>query len=431
MSRTDRIAAASLEEILDPAHSALVLIDVQNDFCAPDGACAGVGDDLQVIPQMVDRIKPLLAAARSMGMLIVFVRASYDPIVLSPPWMDQLNARRRFTGGICREGSAGIEFYEGTGPIDSPKEIVVTKHRYSAFWGTDIDLVLRSNGISTIVLAGVATECCSESTARDAFFRDYRVVTVADGMASYSQERHGASLKVLAYYFGPVMSADAVIEIWKQHGVPRRPPGDAAANAAAGELFAREDTALLLVGTQNDHCSAKGGAANAGMGVRAIERCLPRVAAVMAAARRGKSLVCHLHLVDRPGTRSAGAPRGERRLCTEGSAGAAPAAGFAPAADEPLIIAHRQTGFVDTRLDLLLRSNGIRNLVLAGVTTSGLVDSTAREASVRDYRTWVVEDGVANFDIDESLHGPSLEILRRGVATVASSDAYLGAAQGG
>ena len=77
------------------------------------------------------------------------------------PGSDQA-ARRGYTKGICISGTPGMDFCEGMGPIFSQNEIVVRKHRYSAFWGSDIDLILRSNGIDTIVLAGVTTECCIE-----------------------------------------------------------------------------------------------------------------------------------------------------------------------------------------------------------------------------------------------------------------------------
>ena len=137
---------------------------------------------------MIARLKNLIDAARDARMLIVFVRTIYDEPFLSPALAEQY-LRRGYPNSICLTGSRGAEFYDGIGPLDEPNEILITKHRYSAFWGSSVDLVLRTNGIRTLVLTGIATEVCVESTARDAFFRDYQVVVPEDCVGSYSEER--------------------------------------------------------------------------------------------------------------------------------------------------------------------------------------------------------------------------------------------------
>ena len=100
----------------------------------------------------------------------------------------------------------------------APNEVLVTKHRYSAFGGSSIDLVLRTNGIRTVVLTGVATEVCVESTARDAFFKDYQVVVVEDCVGCYSPERQMASLVVVARSFGTVSSSQDIAAVWQRLG---------------------------------------------------------------------------------------------------------------------------------------------------------------------------------------------------------------------
>jgi len=176
------------EERIDPASTALVIIDVQNDFALPQGVCGLVGDDVSPVAPMIDRLKVLAAAARRANLLIIFMRTIYDDVVLSPTLAEQYG-RRGYPGSICLTGTHGAEFVNGIEPVDAPNEIVLTKHRYSAFWGSAIDLFLRTNGIRTLVLAGIATEVCVESTARDAFFRDYQVVVPADCVGCYSEER--------------------------------------------------------------------------------------------------------------------------------------------------------------------------------------------------------------------------------------------------
>src|SRR5690606_21309431 len=126
--------------------------------------------------------------------LILFVRATYDGEVLSGPLAETYH-RRSFLESQCAEGSFGADWYGGLAPDPAaPNEVVVTKHRFSVFWGTDADLYLRANGIRTLVFAGVVTSGCVESSLRDAFFRDYYVVAASDCVTEASPERHGAAL---------------------------------------------------------------------------------------------------------------------------------------------------------------------------------------------------------------------------------------------
>src|SRR5215471_9573786 len=208
------------EERIDPASTALLVIDVQNDFALPQGVCGLVGDDVSPVAPMIDRLKVLIAAARRANLLIIFMRTIYDDVVLSPTLAEQY-ARRGYPNSICLTGSHGAEFVEGIDPREAPNEIVLTKHRYSAFWGSAIDLFLRTNGIRSLVLAGIATEVCVESTARDAFFRDYQVVLVDDCMSSFSPERHAATLTVVGRSFGVVASSEQIRDIW-DHTMPGR-----------------------------------------------------------------------------------------------------------------------------------------------------------------------------------------------------------------
>src|SRR4051812_9996786 len=221
-SRYEKNKVLSFEERVDPASTALVIIDVQNDFTLPQGICGGGGDDISPVAPMIARLKALIESARSAGMLIVFVRTIYDEPVLSPTLAEQY-LRRGYPNSICLTGTRGAEFHDGIGPRDAPNEILITKHRYSAFWGSPIDLVLRTNRIRTVVLTGVATEVCVESTARDAFFKDYQVVVPADCVGCYSQDRQQAALVVIARSFGVVTASSEVAAVWRQLGNGPRP----------------------------------------------------------------------------------------------------------------------------------------------------------------------------------------------------------------
>lgn len=195
---------------LNPAETALIVVDVQNDFCAQGGYFDRTGADLAPIDPAVDQMGELIAAARNAGVIVIFVRSFYDPIYLSAAQ----NARRRRMGWdipLCRQGSWGVEFYKLS---PKPEEVVVTKHRYDAFFNTGLELVLRSNGIRNVTLCGVATNVCVESTARSAFFRDFEVVVANDCCAARNMQAHEAALENVRKHFGMVANGVEIQEVW-------------------------------------------------------------------------------------------------------------------------------------------------------------------------------------------------------------------------
>jgi ureidoacrylate peracid hydrolase len=389
-SRYEKTTVLTFDERVDPTSTALVIIDVQNDFALPQGVCGQVGDDISPVAPMVTRLKTLIDAARKAGVLIVFVRTIYDEAVLSPSLTEQY-LRRGYPNSICLTGTPGAEFYGGIGPQDAPNEVLVTKHRYSAFWGSPIDLVLRRNGIRTVVLTGIATEVCVESTARDAFFRDYQVVVPEDCVGCYSEDRQRAALVVIARSFGVVTVSSDIAAVWQRRGNgPRNWQPENRAQRALTTLAARlqpAHTALLLVNLQSDlfsEISARGNVS--------LRHALPSVQRLLADARHSGCLVIH--------ARSAGA-------LAEGKI--APfMAGFEPQSNEQVVTCYRSSAFADTQLDVLLRSNCIRTVVVAGASSNGAIETTVREASDKDYHAIVPSDGVATFDSEADLHAASL-----------------------
>ena len=107
--------------------------------------------------------------------------------------------------GMCVEGTPESEIHPDLAPL--PGEKVVLKHRYSAFFNTDLDTVLRCLKVEDLVVTGVMTNLCCESTARDAYYRDYRVFFLADGTGAVCEEMHIASLLNLSYGFAFVTDA--------------------------------------------------------------------------------------------------------------------------------------------------------------------------------------------------------------------------------
>ncbi len=404
-------------ERLDPTHTALVLIDIQNDFCHPDGVFGRLGHDLSMMPAMAKNTHVALAAARRKGILTLFVRATYDDEVLSGPLAETYH-RRGFIESQCLEGSFGADWYADLGPAPgAANEIAVTKHRFSAFFGSDIDLYLRANGIRTLVLCGVVTSGCVESTLRDAFFRDYYVVCAGDCVTEASPERHQASLHKIGQAFGEVRTAAAVAACWDgaRDAVPQRSVA-AKRSAALSDLSSRLDPAhcaLVLIDLQPDACGVDSIVGRSGVDLMAIAGAVKQAGTLLAHARSAGMRIIHVRT--ECGDAEASPAGLLMQHATAGwrpdSAGVAFLPEVAPRAGEWVVTKHRSSAFVDTRLELLLRSNGIVCVLVCGVATHGSVESTVRDASMRDYYVVVAREAVAAPDNLRHLHAASLEAM--------------------
>ncbi len=294
MTKLDKGRAVPFAEKISAASTALIVVDVQNDFCHPDGYHAKAGADMSMMPAMAANMGRLVDAARKAGALIVWVRATYDEIFQGAPLGEQMtkggNALER-----CREGSWGADWFGDLRPNEAPNELVVTKHRYSAFWDTEIDLYLRSNGIASVVVAGVITSGCVESTARDAFFRNYYVVLPGDASASYARERHDASLRKMGLTMANVTASAEVAAVW-QDTAPG-PRGWHVAEKEARRLSALHQmvdpahTAFLVVDLQNDFCHDDGLMGRRNEGLKHNQSILPTVQKTLAAARRAGAMI--------------------------------------------------------------------------------------------------------------------------------------------
>lgn len=203
-----------------PMHSALLMVDLQNDFVDAQGWVVQqqlegfLGDT--GISAALDRSRELLAAARAADLPVVFIRMLGDDRYLSPALHAQYMRNHKHERPVCvQEGTWGADFADGLGPSDRAGEFVLDKHRYSAFIGTRLDQVLRSNGVKTIVVCGVATSGCVESTIRDGFMMDYYVVVAGDACADYEPGRHKATLSKMDLSFGTVVPTAEIAQRWR------------------------------------------------------------------------------------------------------------------------------------------------------------------------------------------------------------------------
>jgi ureidoacrylate peracid hydrolase len=149
----------------------------------------------------------------------VFVRNIYSTdnnLYLSDSWLE--HAARRRKGGytsipVCAAGSWEGDFYGDVRPQTG--DAIVTKHRYSAFHGTDLETILRSNGIRTVILTGVVSNVCVETSAREAFVRDYYVVAPYDGTAAYVLADHEGTMSNIDRFFGEISTLEEISTIWR------------------------------------------------------------------------------------------------------------------------------------------------------------------------------------------------------------------------
>lgn len=183
---------------LNPAKAALLVVDMQKFFLDPNSPTFTEGGIA-----ILGNVKALIEAFRAAKRPVIYTAHVHHPDKLDAGIMEW------WWEGMCLEGSEAAEIYPDIAPL--PGEKVIYKHRYSAFYNTDLETVLRALKIEDLVICGVMTNLCCESTARDAYYRDYRVFFTADGTGTINEEMHIASLMNLAYGFAQVVGVEEII----------------------------------------------------------------------------------------------------------------------------------------------------------------------------------------------------------------------------
>jgi nicotinamidase-related amidase len=207
------IDAAALPPMIAPARTALVIIDVQEDFVSPAGAAGRWGVDLAALEPPLQKIEALIAAARAAGVTLAYIRVLTRPETDS----DALKALHRRKGlppqavAICRAGTSGADYYRIR---PQAGDIEIQKPLYSSFIGTDFDARLRARGVDTLVVVGFTTDCCVDCTVRDAFHRNYDVFVVTDACAAYEQDLHIGALNGLSKNCAMLTDTAAVLSAW-------------------------------------------------------------------------------------------------------------------------------------------------------------------------------------------------------------------------
>jgi len=217
---TGTIAAEPAPIVLDWSATALIIIDMQRDFMEPGGFGETLGNDVSQLARAVKPIGAVLSAARATGMLVIHTREGHLPDLSdAPPAKIERGAPSLRIGDpgpmgrILIRGEAGHDIIPELYPLDD--EIVVDKPGKGAFYATGLSDILTKYGIENLLVCGVTTEVCVNTTVREANDRGYRCVVISDGCASYFPEFHEAGLEMIKAQggiFGWVTDSAAVLK---------------------------------------------------------------------------------------------------------------------------------------------------------------------------------------------------------------------------
>ena len=213
------VAAEPAPIAIDLARTAFVIIDMQRDFLEPGGFGETLGNDVSLLQAAVIPCRRVLSAARAIGIMVVHTREGHKPDLSDAPpaKLERGNPSLRIgapgpMGRILVRGEPGHDIVPDLYPVDG--EVVIDKPGKGAFYATVLDETLRGGGIDTLLVAGVTTEVCVNTTVREANDRGYRCLVLADCCASYIPAFHDAGLamiKAQGGIFGWVAGSDALL----------------------------------------------------------------------------------------------------------------------------------------------------------------------------------------------------------------------------
>ena len=213
----------TLAEQVAPGHTALIVIDPQEDFVGNGGyGAVCLGWDVSRMQAAMRRLNEFIKRARQAGVMVIWVRTTYASEMLTPnvkaSWWHmtggkQVSAENRPRLTLVKEGTEGAGWWsEMIEPL--PNEYVITKWNFDTFEDTSLDLLLKSTGIKTLLMTGVQANVCVETTTRHAFVKGYYVVFVSDCTDTTSQQEYDATILNVRTRFALVASSSEVSQAW-------------------------------------------------------------------------------------------------------------------------------------------------------------------------------------------------------------------------
>jgi ureidoacrylate peracid hydrolase len=229
LERAVEVAARPSQVQIRPDRTAMVVVDMQNDFASAGGMFDRAGIDIRAIQAIVGPTADVVGAAREAGFPVVYLKMGFRPDLSdagapdSPTWLKHipLHAGAEVTAPDGTTSRILIRDTWNTDIVDrltpQAQDVVLYKHRYSGFHDTDLDAVLRARGVDTLIVVGATTSVCVESTVRDAMFRDYHCLVLSDCTAEpiaadAPRTNHEASLLVLELLFASITDSAALLE---------------------------------------------------------------------------------------------------------------------------------------------------------------------------------------------------------------------------
>ena len=188
---------------------AMIVVDMQNAFLHDQGSVATMGLDITYMKETVAPVARLVQTCHDTNIPIIFTR-----YVLRADYTDAgLREERR--PGACASGSLVSGSWDAN--LDPRMDVrdtdyILDKTRYSSFYNTNLEVILRGLQVDTLIVCGVTTEICVDSTIRDAYFRDFRILVPHDAVAATDIERHHGTLRTIEYGFGTVTTTNALID---------------------------------------------------------------------------------------------------------------------------------------------------------------------------------------------------------------------------
>jgi ureidoacrylate peracid hydrolase len=192
---------------LECDNAAVVVIDLQNDFCHDDGYQARLGRDVSRVQSAAEQTAAFTQQARELGVPIVFIQNLHDPATDTPEWRARHLEPRESQS--CRTGTWGAEFFS---LAPQAQDHVIPKSRYNAFTNTGLEALLRSLNRTSLFFCGTATSICVETSLRDAACRDFLVSLVEDCCGDYSETSHANAVRAVSRGFGAVTESKLVID---------------------------------------------------------------------------------------------------------------------------------------------------------------------------------------------------------------------------
>lgn len=193
---------------LQANETALVIVDMQNDFVSEKGYVSSKGHDLTTVRETVPVISDFIQTARKAGVKVIHVKTHHYRYTNSDTWVSR-STEKKADPVICLPGSWGAAIIDELKPLDG--EPVVIKHRYDAFIDTDLHLILRSMGVRNLIICGTQTNLCVDTTARHAFLLDYPTVLLQDCVSTPETDLHGPTILNFGRHFGYVLNSKDLV----------------------------------------------------------------------------------------------------------------------------------------------------------------------------------------------------------------------------